>query len=194
MSQALDRSFKTFGIQSQACEDIKPPPMNYTTLPVSREFSIKRTPPAKAFTVMGTRYVQTAASLSNVRRVRVSVGGNGFSRLPEHISGLWLEYYNTDRPSIVGQWLNESGAFDLALGEQLIRISIWTSNEHAAAYSGNAKLGKVIALRFDTSGGQSLRFGQGYTGSAVHLKFIANTFEKLVINLYKNEGIKSDFY
>ena len=163
-------------------------------MPGSQECSIKRTAPEKAFTVIGTGYVQTAASLSNVRRIRVSFGGKGLSRLSKHISGLWLEYYNTDRPSIVGQWLNESDAFELVLGEQITRISVWTSDEHVAAYNGNAKLGKVIALHFDTSGGQSFRFGQGCIRGAVRLNFIANAFEKLVINFYTSEGTSSNLH
>lgn len=174
---------------------MKSPPLHCTPLSRSQEFPTKRAAAENALSVIGTGYtVQTTASLSNVRRIRVSFGVRGHSRLPENISGLWLDYYNTDRPSIVGQWLDESGAFELPLGEQFTKISIWTSNEQTAASSWNAKLGKVIALRFDTSGGQSLRFGQECTESAVRLKFIANMFEKLVIYLYSSEVTKSDFH
>ncbi|KAF2761048.1 hypothetical protein EJ05DRAFT_497614 [Pseudovirgaria hyperparasitica] len=174
----LDGSFKTFGIQSQAFKNIKPQSIP-TSLNGSQGLLIQRKPPEKAFTVMGKAYMQTQASLSNVRQIRISVGGHGLSRLSEHITGLWLDYYDTDRPGIVGQWLNESGAVNFSPGEQLTGIFIWTSNEHTAAYSGHAKLGKVVALRFDTSDGQSLHFGQECTEGAVRLKFIANAFEKL---------------
>lgn len=188
IKQVHDRSFQSFGIQSKSCENIERLPLPHTPLSSPQDLSIKQKLSRTALDVLGYA-VQTTASLANLRRVRVAFGLNGLSRLPENISGLWLEYHDTSRPNIVGQWFNEMGEFELQHGEYLEKISIWTSNERAAAYCGNAKLGRVMAIQFDTSSSRSLRFGQENIEEAVHLNFSANTFEKLVSHLYMREHL-----
>jgi hypothetical protein len=177
-----DRSFRTFGIQGRAHESIDLRPLSSTaTLDSPTDFLTGSNLGKANFVVGSVRYVRMGASLTDVRTIRVSFGMNGTSRAPEFIAGLWLDYYGTNRPSIIGQWFYESNAFELLPGEQFIKISIWTSNEFVAAYSGSAKLGTVIGIRFDTTVGRSFRFGRDCTAGKIQLNFSASKFEKLVI-------------
>jgi hypothetical protein len=126
----------------------------------------------------GTAY--TAASLSGVRRIRISSGATGRSRTPQHISGLWLEYYDSDRPAIVGQWITELDSWELAPSEKITEVLIWSSNEFTRSQEGQAKLGRITGFSFATSDGNSKQILQEDTAGQVWIKFRANRFEELV--------------
>lgn len=154
---------------------------HHTRLSLSQKFPIKRILPEELYSFLGSNTVQTTASLSNVRRVRISSGADDRSRLSEHISGLWLEYHDTQRPCIIGQWINESDNFELSPGTELTEISIWSSDERKSL-QGQPELGKIIALQFLLSSGQLWSFGQTDLADSLRLTFRANIFEKLVRN------------
>ncbi|KAH7320763.1 hypothetical protein B0I35DRAFT_510591 [Stachybotrys elegans] len=100
-----------------------------------------------------------AASLEGIRRVRVSAGLAGRSRLSEHVSGLWIEYHHGP-PVILGQWIRDIGGFDLMTTERLVKISVWSSQE-AASMSESERYGKTVGLEFASSSGQKFRFYPG---------------------------------
>lgn len=120
----------------------------------------------------------TATSLIGVRRIRISSGAPGHSRSPSNVSGLWFDYYDDDRPVIVGQWIKEMDSLHLLEEETIEQIEIWTSSEESNLMY-DAKLGKVVALRITTSAGNSKEV-MGDTSDAVVLKYRANPFENLV--------------
>ncbi|EHA18623.1 hypothetical protein ASPNIDRAFT_129458, partial [Aspergillus niger ATCC 1015] len=69
---------------------------------------------------------QTYASLKGIRRIQASAGISGWSRPPNGICGLKLEYYNHPSPAIVGQWMNElKDGFDISPDEELQSVTVW---------------------------------------------------------------------
>lgn len=129
----------------------------------------------------GTCY--TRACLTQIRRIRISIGVNGRSRTTLHISGLCLDYYNAERPAIVGQWISEFDSLDLSSREVLTEISTWTSRESANLSCGRTEVGRVTGIRIVTSEGQVKQINLVDTNRQVHVRFESNWYEELVCRL-----------
>ncbi|PYI09436.1 hypothetical protein BO78DRAFT_308434 [Aspergillus sclerotiicarbonarius CBS 121057] len=91
----------------------------------------------------------TTASLEGVKRVRFSRGCPGRPRRSDEISGLWLEYSHDSRPSIVGQWISETGSFALGQDETITEITMWLSKGRIS-FSEKYPLGRVVRIAIST--------------------------------------------
>lgn len=124
--------------------------------------------------------VNSQASLRNIRRIRISHGALGTSRLPQHISGLWIEYYNITAPEIVGQWISEFQCWEFNNEEKVISVRLWSTNEREVLSYGRAKIGNIIGIGIETTSSRFELHLSEACGS-VRLIFQANMFEELVI-------------
>ena len=124
----------------------------------------------------------TSANLDGIRCIRFSSGLEGRSRHSDHISGIWLDYYDSSEPAIVGQWISPTAdVFELQRDELLTEVSVWLIND-AISQEGRAKLGKIIGISLKTSKMRSKRVESTPTDGAFRLDFRANRFENLVYN------------
>jgi hypothetical protein len=121
----------------------------------------------------------TSASLLNIRTLRISYGASGHSRSPNDVSGLWFEYYDQDKPTIVGQWIEECGSLDLAQCETITQISFWISNTRNYQAWGKNNIGITSGIRIVTSKGQTKEVVSDAPGT-IYLRSCSNRFEELV--------------
>ncbi|KAI9148891.1 hypothetical protein HJFPF1_10934 [Paramyrothecium foliicola] len=145
----------------------------------------------------------SAASLSGVRRIRVSIGRLGRSCSNKHISGLWLEYFEKQNDVIVGQWMDEIGSFVLEPDESLVGLVISgtesTKPPGASAWY-EAQLAwkgiQVTGLRFRTSLGRKHDFHQTLKGDeggkAASIAYSATPYEELQTIIWASNVVADD--
>jgi hypothetical protein len=127
----------------------------------------------------------TSASLLNVRALRIFCGTSGHSRSFNDVSGLWFEYYDQHKPTIVGQWIEERGSLELSRGEKITEISFWTSNTTNKVWA-KTHIGITSGIRIVTSEGQTKEVGCDAPGQ-IYFRSCSNRFEELVGILAKDE-------
>lgn len=132
-----------------------------------------------SFILNGRGCVIVQASLCNVRQIKLSSGAPGYCRLSEHISGLWVEYYDQEHAEILGQWISEVVCWEFNKGEKFTNISFWSTAEVENASHGKAKLGKVIGIRVETKESTYQQY-MAKLGGTVEVNFRANPYEELV--------------
>ena len=116
----------------------------------------------------------TVASLSGLRRIRVSVGNAGYTREPHHISGLKLEYEGST--SVVGQWISEHASMEIGEDERLVEIEVF---HHAGNDYGRMKHGPMSGLHITTSKGATMKVMHQPTEGDVRLCFRETPYERL---------------
>lgn len=119
----------------------------------------------------------TTANFSRLRRIRVSVGNIKEISSPRHITGLWLEYYNSTIPVIVGQWVNELGTIDITPGDRISEVITW--HDYTNHYK-QVKYGPLRRLRIVTARGVSKEFLEHHNGGEICLEYRENPYETLV--------------
>jgi hypothetical protein len=88
-----------------------------------------------------------SANVEGLRKIRVSVGKTGFARETGHVTGLCLEYADSELPLILGQWIDELGSIELGPDERLTGITTW--HDYTNRYN-RVKFGPLIGMRFVT--------------------------------------------
>ncbi|KAI1211804.1 uncharacterized protein F4807DRAFT_376848 [Annulohypoxylon truncatum] len=118
----------------------------------------------------------TAADLSGLKKIRVSVNDEEHTGVQGHISGLWLEYHDSNVPVILGQWIKELDSLDLSLGERVTEVVTWHdyTNQHR-----RVKYGPIKRLRIGTIRGNSKEFLDSHRGGKIRLQYRENPYEKL---------------
>ncbi|GLA14303.1 hypothetical protein AnigIFM62618_000679 [Aspergillus niger] len=102
---------------------------------------------------------QTYASLKGIRKIQASASISGWSRPPNGICGLKLEYYSHPSPAIVGQWMNElEDGFDISPDEEIQSVTVWITPLGFSAESPGLEVGQVAAIRFETTCARSVTF------------------------------------
>jgi hypothetical protein len=125
-------------------------------------------------------FIQTRASLQNVRMIRVSRGASGRSRSSHHITGLWLEYHNQEKPEIVGQWICEAGSWELAKDEKILGLSFWTSKDRILTGEPlHPSVGCVVGIEMQTTTSEYRNFASA-TQNSFNINYQANRYERLV--------------
>ncbi|ORY56063.1 uncharacterized protein BCR38DRAFT_119373 [Pseudomassariella vexata] len=118
----------------------------------------------------------TSANFSRIRRIRVSAGRNGYSRGPKHISGLWIDYEDSDVPLILGQWITECAVLEMHDDERLVEVTTW--HDFTNRFS-RVKFGPIVGISLVTSKGLKKEvLGQSVEGK-VCLQYRENPYEKL---------------
>lgn len=184
--QASSGAFQTFGIQCDYVLD--PAEHEYRAKKASLDHSQST---GTLFSKVGSNLINesnsgckayTYASLHNVRRIRISCGSEGRPRHSYEVSGLWFDYFTSQRPSIVGQWISEVEVFTIDNDERLVELTLWVSK---ARYSFNKKysLGRVIRVLMVTSYNRSIAVPSNkplLVDNCVALTFRQNRLESLV--------------
>ncbi|KAJ9155580.1 hypothetical protein NKR23_g1739 [Pleurostoma richardsiae] len=121
----------------------------------------------------------TTVDLSSVKRIRISRGLPNRPRTSEYISGLWLDFWDSDRPVIVGQWIEEIDVFDIERGDKISHIAIWQSQESDANRFIKHNNGRIQGIRLASSRGvtKSVQLGDG--AELLVLNYSADFFEEL---------------
>lgn len=141
----------------------------------------------------------TAADLHNVKRIRVSLGGgvggegrSSHSRSEKNISGLWLEYHDSQTPAILGQWqwgsqkhqpheedsLMRELELELEPGDRVTQMTTW--HDYTNSYK-RVKFGPIVKLRLGTARGITKDFLNPLsTTGKVCLFYRENPYEELV--------------
>jgi hypothetical protein len=120
-----------------------------------------------------------AADLSGLRRLHFSIGAQGFSRSGRNMSGLQMEFANSQNPLIVGQWLKKHATLELDTDERLVEITTWHSILNPFS---RIKFGPITGVVYVTSKGKRLESPpQGHKDNMVCLKYRENPYEKLAI-------------
>lgn len=102
---------------------------------------------------------QTYASLKNVRKIQASMGIQGRSRSPSHISGLRLEYYDHPSPGIVGQWMDElDDGFEISPDEKVKSLTIWLTPMGFSTECQGMETGQVTAIHIETTRSRRVTF------------------------------------
>ncbi|KAI2470143.1 hypothetical protein F4781DRAFT_196502 [Annulohypoxylon bovei var. microspora] len=103
----------------------------------------------------------TAANILGLRKIRVSVSDEKHIGVQGHISGLWLEYHDSDVPVILGQWIKELDTLDLPVGERVTEVITWHDYTNGHRY---VKYGPIKKLRIGTVRGNTKEFIDSHRG------------------------------
>ena len=120
--------------------------------------------------------------LSNIRRIRVSVGIPGRTRGPDHVSGLCFEFWNSKVPVYLGQWFHEVRSLPVGRGERITGFTFWQAQE---SNPNNAELensGRITGITISklVLGHQESAFRFGGKDDMLVYSFRANPYETLV--------------
>ncbi|KAI1408209.1 hypothetical protein F5Y13DRAFT_204934 [Hypoxylon sp. FL1857] len=117
-----------------------------------------------------------AANLSRLRRIRISVDDETHPSLRRHITGLWLEYYDSSIPVILGQWVKELDTLDLLPEDRITEVVIWHdyTNRHK-----RVKYGPITKMRVQTLRGKVKEFLDPHIDGKVCLEYRENPYEQL---------------
>ncbi|KAH9888654.1 hypothetical protein F4778DRAFT_754840 [Xylariomycetidae sp. FL2044] len=123
----------------------------------------------------------SAADLSRVRQVRVSVEKPGEFYTPGHITGLLLDFYDTNEPAVVGQWIKELDVLPISAEDRLTEIITWhdCTNMHK-----RVKFGPIKKLTLRTAKGASKEFSSPVVAGMVCLSYRENPYERLTSILW----------
>lgn len=92
----------------------------------------------------------TFADLHGVQRILFSKGDDGRPRGSNEISGLWIEYYGSRRPVIIGQWIAEGSSLTFEQGERITGITLLVTKD-TMTYRDRYHLGRVVQVSIFTS-------------------------------------------
>ncbi|KAK2768311.1 hypothetical protein FQN54_000164 [Arachnomyces sp. PD_36] len=137
-----------------------------------------------------TEEFATYASMMGIRKIQASTGSDGKVRGRLHISGLKFDYHDARNPPvIVGQWIAPQEYWEIAPGENIVKLSIWYFREAPCEdmlLMGSWK-GKVAAVRFETSNGRIMSF------SHTRSKCFTGRVHSITLDLVLNE-FQANFY
>ncbi|OTB10972.1 hypothetical protein K445DRAFT_370642 [Daldinia sp. EC12] len=118
----------------------------------------------------------TTADLSRLRRIRVSVRNIKDVSSSRCITGLWFEYHDSTIPTIVGQWVEEGGSFEIPPGDRISEVITW--HDHANQHD-EVKYGPLKKLKFRTIHGIIREFEECHVGAEICLEYRENAYETL---------------
>jgi len=116
-------------------------------------------------------FVFSGANLSNIERIGISVGSKGCETSDDMITGLWLTYYDSKLPVILGQWKEEADSLDVAPDDRIVGVQIWHD------WGSTAKrlpLGPVVGLLFRLASGLEKKIARQYVVERDCLSFREN--------------------
>lgn len=128
----------------------------------------------------------TTASLEWARRIRISGGADGCCRSRNHISGLWIEYYDGRRDVIIGQWIKETAHVSLEPNERIVDVTIWSTMDVKIPFPmQELELGKISGIEFGFTARRhrfKLRQMSPEMGDQTCVQYLATPFEDTVSN------------
>lgn len=171
-------SFHNFATRSQAVKNLLQYPLSESS-GVSHDIPITQKTLETAQEVLGSPggFAFAAANLSNLKRVGVSVGDEGSADIHGHISGLRLEYHDSDIPVVLGQWIRLLDAFDVSPSDRITEMTTWHNYE---IQDRRKKCRLIRKLRLVTILGTTKDFLDPCVSGKVCLKYRENPYQKLV--------------
>ncbi|KAH7037521.1 uncharacterized protein B0I36DRAFT_67283 [Microdochium trichocladiopsis] len=121
-------------------------------------------------------FVFAAADLANVKRIRVSIGGKGDDLHADMITGLWIEYHDSNLPVIIGQWKEEYDTIELDADDRLVAMQIWHDWN---SIDKRLPLGPVVGLLFRLASGTEKKIARRYVVERDCLSFRENMYESM---------------
>ncbi|KXJ94148.1 hypothetical protein Micbo1qcDRAFT_41691 [Microdochium bolleyi] len=119
----------------------------------------------------------TAADLSNIKRIRVCVGGKSVEPDTDMITGMWLEYHDSDLPVILGQWDEEIDSLEIQQDDRLVAIQIWHDFNNDT--NKRLALGPVVGILFRTALGVEKKCARRYVVKRDCISFRGNQYEDI---------------
>ncbi|KAF4979218.1 hypothetical protein FZEAL_4527 [Fusarium zealandicum] len=125
----------------------------------------------------------TSATLSNIRRIRLSAGTPDHVRGPEHISGICVELWDNILPVYVGQWLHEVASFQLERGHRISGLALWQTQETNPNNTARENSGRITGINIETKQleeeASSFELCLGDRSDKLAYSFTENPFETL---------------
>src|SRR5699024_3989367 len=109
-----------------------------------------------------------------------SIGVDGNQRDRYHISGFRFDYHDpSDSSVVVGQWLTPKDSFEIAVSEDIVKMTLWYPKTIPIEYSYGQEvlIGNFAAARFDTSDGRSVTFSGDEVNLELQDAFVQQEFE-----------------
>ncbi|GMF80099.1 unnamed protein product [Aspergillus oryzae] len=151
--QASNHSFQSFHLQHEKLDSSLSFPNGVGRMLESTSSPTKPAPPL-GFDLIYERsnhcMAYTFADLHGVQRILFSKGDDGRPRGSNEISGLWIEYYGSRRPVIIGQWIAEGSSLTLEQGERITGITLLVTKD-TMTYRDRYHLGRVVQVSIFTS-------------------------------------------
>ncbi|KAI0595235.1 hypothetical protein F4775DRAFT_585635 [Biscogniauxia sp. FL1348] len=119
----------------------------------------------------------TAADLTHLSKIRVSVSNEHQPASPAHLSGLQLEFSDSRNPVVLGQWVEELDALNIPPGDRLAEMTTW--HDFALTHK-KVKFGKIRKLQLRTAGGVGKEFLDPMVRGNICLNYRENPYEELV--------------
>ncbi|KAI7763635.1 hypothetical protein LZL87_010690 [Fusarium oxysporum] len=129
------------------------------------------------------RAPSSTVRLNGVKRVGISNGRAGRSRLPHHVAGFCFEFWDGRSPVYVGQWFHEIDHLDLDEGDRITSLTLWEEveiddDDGSTPHFGNKKF---TGVRIEKSGAEpnAVEVHPGSHGDMIEACYAENHFERL---------------
>ncbi|KAM0429261.1 hypothetical protein ACHAPT_006475 [Fusarium lateritium] len=123
----------------------------------------------------------TSTTLSNIRRVGLSVGVPGRTRGPNHISGLRFKFWDSNVPVYVGQWFHEVDSLSLAPGERIAGFTFLQTQESDPNSELRNNIGRITGVKICKTGleHKEVEISFGRKDDMLEYSFVENLYEEL---------------
>lgn len=122
----------------------------------------------------------STANLQNVNRIRFSAALRGRARKERHISGLLFHFRNSERVSVVGQWLSEVDSMDIDDGDRLSHVRVYYTQKAGRGVSLRRNNGMVTGMVMSTAKGARKSVMCGVCEEMLFSDYYANHLEEMV--------------
>lgn len=138
------KSLETYGIPGGGEKHMDPSSPSH---PPSRRLEDRTVPIWEHLKINAPRSLTptcfSSVSLTGIRRISVSAGLVGAVRGEEHVSGLRVEFFDSDIPVYVGQWFREAAVVRFELGDRITGLTFWLATEDDTHPLGGARVADV---------------------------------------------------
>lgn len=125
----------------------------------------------------------TTTSLKDGRRIRFSAGVAGSTRSSQWVSGLLLQFHDSERENIVGQWFEEVDVLDIGKEDYVTHVRVWYTQEARKGNTQRENNGKVSGIMMSTLKEVSKTVLRGDPREMVCHDYYSNPLEQMVNTL-----------
>ncbi|CCT69595.1 uncharacterized protein FFUJ_05493 [Fusarium fujikuroi IMI 58289] len=121
----------------------------------------------------------TFVLLDGVKRVGISCGRTGRSRRPDHVSGLYFEFWDGRPPAYVGQWFKEIGHLEVYRGERITGLTFWNEVQNCACHHGRNARYSGVRIEKSSAEPNAVEVHPGPQCNMHETCYVENRFERL---------------
>lgn len=122
----------------------------------------------------------TTTSLKGVRHIRFSAGAAGSTRSGQCISGLLLQFHNSERETIVGQWFEGVDALDIGKEDCITHIRVWYTQEAREGNTLRENNGRISGIMMTTLNGARKTVLRGDPEEMPYHDYFSSPLEQIV--------------